>query len=357
MQNPKVSVAMLTYNHERFVAQAVESALAQQTSFAFEIVIGDDASQDSTRSILLELQRKHPKQIRLLLHEQNLTGLRNLEQVLGACRGDYIAILEGDDYWTDSVKLQKQADRLDADPGLAICHTNALKVYDGEKSPSKVWHEVSPPQRATLDDLLRWNIIVTCTVMFRNHLFQPLPNWFFEGRIGDWPLHMLNALHGDIDYIDEVTAAYRIHAGGFWSTRSRLDEIAGLVCTAQLMRTALPPKHQKQLDRTINQWHAEVVDLKICNGEFDEAQQYAIEKMQHPGAYDRLVHFYRGLEFETANQRGKACGQFLRSILAGQHHSRIRLVDLFVAITRTSFPRSYSISRRTWRWLSRNQTA
>src|SRR5687768_16687744 len=112
----KVSVAMITYNHEAFVAQAIESVLMQKTDFDFELVIGEDCSTDKTREIVNGYKSKYGERIRVLLPAKNLGINRNLKQTLLACQGRYIALLEGDDYWTSSLKLQKQVNFLDTHP-------------------------------------------------------------------------------------------------------------------------------------------------------------------------------------------------------------------------------------------------
>ena len=112
----KVSVCMITYNHERFIAQAVESALMQETDFDYEIVIGEDCSTDGTRQVLLDLHDRHPDRIRLLLREKNIGASHNFVGTLEACRGEYVAFLDGDDYWTCPNKLQKQANSI----GMAV---------------------------------------------------------------------------------------------------------------------------------------------------------------------------------------------------------------------------------------------
>ena len=119
----KLSVAMITYNHERFIRQAIESVLDQKVNFDFEIVIGEDCSTDSTRTIVAELQQQYPDRIVALMRPHNLGAMRNLQETLAACKGQYVALLEGDDYWTSQHKLQKQVDFLDARPDCAIsCH-------------------------------------------------------------------------------------------------------------------------------------------------------------------------------------------------------------------------------------------
>ena len=110
--SPKVSVLVLAYNQERYIAQAIQSALDQQTEFAIEIVIGEDCSTDRTRDILKRLAEDNPDLIRLLLREKNLGGTENFYDTLRQCRGEYVAMLEGDDYWTNPQKLQMQADAL-----------------------------------------------------------------------------------------------------------------------------------------------------------------------------------------------------------------------------------------------------
>lgn len=106
----KVSVLMITYNHEKFIAQAIDSILMQQVNFDYEIVIGEDCSTDGTRAIVIQYQKEYPDKIRLLLPEENLGMHKNFVQTFRACQGEYIALLEGDDYWTSPRKLQKQVD-------------------------------------------------------------------------------------------------------------------------------------------------------------------------------------------------------------------------------------------------------
>ena len=121
MKHLKLSVAMITYNHELFIGPAIESALAQKVNFDYEVVIGEDCSTDGTRAVVMDFQRRYPDIIKILLRERNIGGFRNMESTLAACGGQYLAILEGDDYWTRPDKLRKQVDFLDAHPDRAIC--------------------------------------------------------------------------------------------------------------------------------------------------------------------------------------------------------------------------------------------
>lgn len=220
--SPKISVLVITYNHEMFISQAIESVLMQEVACEYEIVIGEDCSTDKTREIVIDLNKQFPDKIHVLLPEHNLGGhgTVNLAQTLRACRGQYIALLEGDDYWSSPWKLQKQVDYLDTHAECAICFHNATMICDaGNQAPVGY---CSPDQKelSTLEDLLRGNFIPTCSTMFRRGLFKDFPEWYFTLKMGDWSLHIFNAQHGTIGYINEIMGVHRIHGGGSWSSKT-----------------------------------------------------------------------------------------------------------------------------------------
>jgi len=232
----KVSVLLTTYNHEPYITRAVESALAQRVNFDYEIVLGEDASSDRTREISVALAEKHPDTIRLLLSDRGqaeawrargLGGKANFVRVLDACRGDYVAWLDGDDYWTDNRKLQKQVDFLDQHPECAICFHDVLFVHEDESHAPARWSSLTPllhggpagPEAVwSLEDLLGCNYLPSPSIMFRNHLYGELPGWFYETQPGDWPLMVINAAFGQIGYLNEVMAVNWRHEGSFCET-------------------------------------------------------------------------------------------------------------------------------------------
>jgi glycosyltransferase involved in cell wall biosynthesis len=220
-----VSVLMITYNQEAFIAQAIRSALMQITNFDYEIVIGDDCSTDGTRDIVADLARRHPSKIRPLFQDIHLGVNRNLMATLKVCIGQYVAILEGDDYWTTRNKLQLQVDFLDSHPDYSVCFHNVQVVYQGECSPSHLYHVDAQPETRTIEELLVGNFINTCSVMFRRDPRKELPSRFCSLHMGDWPLHVLNAQCGKIGYLNAVMAAYRVHDKGVWSLIGRLRQL------------------------------------------------------------------------------------------------------------------------------------
>jgi glycosyltransferase involved in cell wall biosynthesis len=219
----RVSVLVLTYNHAPFIAEALDSVLMQRTNFAWELIISEDCSTDGTREIVQDYRRRFPDRIRLLLSEKNLRRLEILGRGIRAARGDFIALLDGDDYWTDPEKLRLQVEYLDAHPECSTCFHNALAVYQDGTQPPREWVQPGQKEFLTIEDIWRGISITTCATVFRNRLYE-LPSWFDEMPIPilDWPLHILNAEHGVFGYIDRVMTAYRIHPGG---EHSRLNEL------------------------------------------------------------------------------------------------------------------------------------
>src|SRR5436190_14839819 len=118
---PKVSVLLMTYNHERFIGQAIESVLAQETDFPFELVIGEDCSTDGTRRICESFAASDPERVRLLPSPRNLGLLANYMRTWEACRGDFIATVDGDDFWLSPEKLATQVSALESNPRLSMC--------------------------------------------------------------------------------------------------------------------------------------------------------------------------------------------------------------------------------------------
>ena len=129
METPLVSVCMTTYNHEPYIAEAIESVLAQQTSFGVELVVGEDCSTDRTAAICREYAAKYPDRIRLVTSPENVGWRANYRRTFEACRGKYVAYLDGDDWWCDPRKLQMQADLMESDPGCGMCYTRASNYW------------------------------------------------------------------------------------------------------------------------------------------------------------------------------------------------------------------------------------
>jgi glycosyltransferase involved in cell wall biosynthesis len=218
---PKVSICMITYNHEKFIEQAIDSVLMQKTNFDYELVIGEDCSSDRTREIVIDYQKKFPDKIRLLLPRYNLGMITNFIQTLKACQGQYIALLEGDDYWTDPLKLKKQVDFLDASSEFVICFHNMMVKYEDESQKTHS-SNINQKEVSTLDDLTNSNFIYTASCVFRNNLIKEFPEWFKEVALGDLPLFILLAQYGKIRFLNEIMGVYRVNNESVWAKKNEL---------------------------------------------------------------------------------------------------------------------------------------
>jgi glycosyltransferase involved in cell wall biosynthesis len=226
MTETKVSVCLITYNHERFIGQAVESVLEQQTDFAYELVIGEDCSTDRTREILIDFQNRFPDKITLLLWEENLglQGKNNLVKTLAECTGQYVAFLEGDDYWIDPNKLQKQVAFLDAHPTFSMCAHNTQVISFPDDVALYIYTPPGQKKISKLVDVLedyRWH---TSSILFRKGIYDNIPKLFYRFHSVDWLLYIIAAEHGNIGFIDEVMSVYRVHQGGIWSPLKREEK-------------------------------------------------------------------------------------------------------------------------------------
>lgn len=264
----KVSVCTITYNQAAYIREALDSFLEQQTLFDFEIVVADDASSDGTREILETYKAKYPDKIRLLLHENNIGMVPNFFSAIQACVGDYIALCEGDDYWISKNKLQVQADLLDRHPEYAICFHKARIVFSGIEPFDFPDYNANTPEVTGFKDLVKGNYIHTPTCMFRNHLFPQVPDSFLGLKIGDWPLHLLNSLKGDIFFMDQEMAAYRVSSAGFWSARNHTNKIEYAMQFLGQMKQVFDIKYSSDFQSAIRNYARYLLKLYMQNSQW-----------------------------------------------------------------------------------------
>ncbi|MDG5492249.1 glycosyltransferase [Psychroserpens sp. SPM9] len=219
---------MITYLHQNFIIQAIESVLMQQTNFEFEFIIADDCSKDQTVQHIERVLKNHEKSevIKLISHSENKGMYDNFMFALEQCQGTYIALCEGDDYWTDPLKLQKQVDFLEANADFEVCFTNINIV---NKDNHIVKEQLIPSERKNIyeqKDLPIW--APTLTRVFRNRNFQNvLPN--VPGL--DTVMLLYQSNFGKIKCLDEITGSYRLHEGGVFSSKSKIKKIEAMLLT------------------------------------------------------------------------------------------------------------------------------
>ena len=229
---PLLSCRVSTYQHAPYIRQCLDGIIMQKTNFPFEIVIGEDESSDDTREICIEYAKKYPDIIRLFLHKRENNIVINGQSsaifqgtyTMFKLRGKYQAICEGDDYWTDPFKIQKQVDFLENNNNFSICFTD-YKVFE-QNSKKFYYPELTKKYKNqsifSRNEIIFTNFIPTPTVMFKNkeEVFTKLG---FNLYPGDWFLHILNSEYGLIKFLPFESAVYRKHDGGICSSSNPID--------------------------------------------------------------------------------------------------------------------------------------
>lgn len=249
----RLTVILTTYNHQRYIAQAIDSVLMQETDFPYKLVVIDDCSQDGTREIITDYARRHPAQLRTVLLPENRCDNRAFARVYGQTRSDYVAMLDGDDYWTSPDKLQRQVTFLDEYRNCPICFHN-VTVVEANGTPTGVLNAPEQKQFSTFDDLLQYTFIAGCSAVLRRAAVERLPSWYDTALVGDLPLYLLHALDGRIGYLDGVMGAYRLHHGGFWSGRSRRQQLELLCELYTELADVLPVRHRSKFLAHAARW-------------------------------------------------------------------------------------------------------
>lgn len=218
--NILVSVNCITYNHEAYISRAIESFLMQQTNFQFEILIGEDCSTDNTRKIVENYVYQYPNKIRLVTSHENVGAMRNSERLFEKSLGKYIAICEGDDYWLDPLKLQKQVDYMEGNPECSLCFHSAKIVDINEKYRGKLFRPYKQNTKSLTEEIIYGGgeFCPTSSIIFPKVVLQNKPEFFQTAHVGDYPLQMWCASFGFAYYIDMVGSAYRTGGIGSWTT-------------------------------------------------------------------------------------------------------------------------------------------
>ncbi|HET7416414.1 MAG TPA: glycosyltransferase [Solirubrobacterales bacterium] len=248
---PEVSVYIQTYQQRGFIADAVESVLAQRTPFETEIVIADDCSTDGTRELLLGYRDRHPDRIRLLLPERNLGPTEIFQLAAGELRGNYVAWLDGDDYWTDPEKLVRQLGAMREHPEWAGCfHDATVRQVDGS-APDRGYAPDDLPAALGFAELLRSNPVPSLSVMARGDLVRNLPGWVWEGLWSDWLALLAIAQHGPLGYLPEQMGVYRVHSAGISSGLSRAEQLEEDLRLYDLLGRVLDGRHRPELEAAV----------------------------------------------------------------------------------------------------------
>lgn len=257
-----VSVVMITYNHELFIEESLLSILNQETSFEYEIIVGNDRSTDKTDDVIQNILKNHPKayRVRYYNNNPNLGVTPNSKKALDMVEGKYMALCEGDDFWIDEQKLQKQVDFLELNEDFAICFHNTRVDFFDQKAPSYYVNENIEKDVFTLDDMIGEDEIwftATASLMIRSSAYGKTPDWFLTSKSGDIPIIILAARNGKIKYLPDVMAVYRKNLASFSHTDSHEDKsfLWNRVFMYEKLNAETGFKYNKRLKRNIARYY------------------------------------------------------------------------------------------------------
>lgn len=248
---PVVTVIIVTYNHEAFIEQAVRGVLDQQTEFGVELIVTEDCSTDGTVAVIERMSETLGTPINLLRSKTNLNTMEVVHRALAVGRGEFFAIMDGDDYWTDGSKLQKQVDVMRADPGIAMTFHDVAELNDATGEVARTTSlgacELSMCQLIT-------TFVPSCSALFRRSVVTQLPAWVDETFYLDRSLWLVAAQQGRIEGLGGVMGVYRIHAGGAWTAASQEEQCRGFLDFLDLIKATVGTPCRAEWNRARRAW-------------------------------------------------------------------------------------------------------
>ncbi len=222
METPLVSVSLVAYNASAYIKDAIDGCLMQQTSFPFEIIIHDDASQDQTPQIILDYASNYPYKIIPIIQTINQFSQGheiNAKINIPKARGKYIAFLEADDYWIDPLKLQKQVDFMEKHPDVSMSFTASKEIDSCDANKVNVNRYRKYDSYCLPEDviLIGGRLVNMGSALVRKSIYENLPSWYHYSQIWDNTVPLLSLTHGKIHYLNEVTSVYRSNVPGSWT--------------------------------------------------------------------------------------------------------------------------------------------
>jgi glycosyltransferase involved in cell wall biosynthesis len=227
----KINIILITYNHARYIRQALDSIITQQTPYEVEVIVADDCSTDNTVEIIREYEGKASFAFTYLPKYQNAGYNKNYQQAFAACTGKYIAIMEGDDYWVKTSHLQNHIDHLEKLQNASMSYNRHIRLFE-DRSKEEIfdWDGDKDYELVTTEQLALGNKIgnLSCC-MLKGELVQQLDTKLFNMEIADWMLGMYMGQFGPLLYLKDVTSAYRIHDNGQWSRMSEREQCIQII--------------------------------------------------------------------------------------------------------------------------------
>lgn len=268
-----VSICCTAYNHEMYITDALDGFLMQKANFNFEILISDDASTDKTAQMIEEYEKKFPDIIKPIYHTVNKysKGVDIYSEIVWPkAKGKYIALCEGDDYWTDPYKLQKQVDYMESNPNCTLCFHNAKIIENGfAVTTNNLISNVIENNIYNAGEMAVLGFIPTASQFFRRTSIDNLPKWYNKAVVGDYPLQLITTSHGYAYYINEEMSVYRTGVKGSASSRAsklnvdkKIQYTEGFINILDNFNQYTNFKYAKLVDKAKIPWEVTIIVLK-----------------------------------------------------------------------------------------------
>lgn len=263
----KVSILLMTYNHEKFIKQALNSIFLQKSPYDYEIIVADDCSTDRTIEIVNEYKLYYPNKINILQNKSNLGITKNYQRGFRSCQGDYIAVLEGDDYWTSPKKIFKHVTFLENHRECVMSFNRFVVANEMEgRFNVQPWPVDDKFQIVTLTDLARDNFIGNfSTCVYRAEIIKNIEEKVYDLIAFDWLINMAVAQYGLIAYLPEIMSVYRLHPNGTWTQKSQIEKIQDIIKTIDIYNKFFNYRYNLEFTEQKNRLYVLLTKLTISN--------------------------------------------------------------------------------------------
>jgi glycosyltransferase involved in cell wall biosynthesis len=311
--DPILTICVVSYNHEKYIEQALNSFLMQKTDFPFQIIVGDDASTDKTPEILRRYAEKYPDIVKPILREKNIQPINNSLDVYSRARTEFVAICDGDDYWTDENKLQMQVDFLRGNPDCSICYHPTRIIFENNKQSDAFYP--TPEYRfnkkiLTIDDLAKHNPMHTNSLVYRWRFSKGDIKDFMPNDIcpGDYFLALLHAEVGDAGFIDRAMSVYRVNSGGMSFELHKNPDMVWLkygfleLNFYRALDKHFPLRVVRGFEKSLERKSQAVLNAFVNNAAFDKLEKYHSE---YPEYFQLAVEGNKADHNLVMNQDGR----------------------------------------------------
>jgi len=275
----KLSILVLVYNHGEFLDECLESVFSQNCTFDFEVLVGEDCSTDNSLEICKKFQKKYPNQFKLFQREENVGMLNNFYNLIDSATGEYIAFLEGDDYWTDTRKLKLQAEALDSNLDCSITYHNVNMFFgEGLDGSERLYVKRNQPLKVGVKEVIENEVFMhTSSLMIRTKSIISTPSSFFTYSMGDIPITIFALRDGSQAlYIDKIMSSYRKNLGGitFKFNKKRIKTVLNYILMYRDLNELLDYKYNSSFMHAEQKKFIEVTSLHIKNKNYEVANIY-----------------------------------------------------------------------------------